>query len=314
MLPHTGLCLRPPIMPIVSYDIDNPSLTLWCFFADLGYDNIVKISKILDGFEPRFELRGYYLDGYELKDIPQLLETMGDFIEYIFLNYKKKFLGGKIVFIGGSCNLLYVIAKILAGAYGIENKDIVLIYMPEYMCSRESIINENNIYNYLRDRGAIDDGRPIVFIDNGWKGKVPWWLKNIVRKKYPEMTIEGFLMSSAGKTDSLAPSWEIEVKMENTPHYIHTRAYQASSFLEGNTRFVPRRHSSMKFSYREHGTPYIDYPLNDELNIKNAWCLLRKTIIAAEDRRDSIIAKKTYKNNLSGIRNNSCRQKINNNL
>jgi len=269
-----------------AYNISDPDSVLTFFFPDLGEGNIDRICELLKtDYKGGYEMRGNYIDGFEPSQIPGFIGVIIEFVNYILENYETKFLGGKLVFLGGSCNWMYVIAKILAPAYGIEEDDIILIEMPTSLVLSKSIQRK---YDYLVTKKLFEGDKPLLFIDNGWEGRIPNWLIEIIEEKRShKVKMDGYIMSSGNEEDSIYPAWESDLHMRYDEQDC-TRAFWPSTFVEGDSRFTPRQGVST-FSRREDGSVYVKFSLNSRKNIINAWHIMKRVIMKAERSRTQLV-------------------------
>lgn len=263
-------------IPKVFADIGDPAAIINYFFPDLGIKKIEEIGRILK----RSSGKSYDDNSYgaisKHFSLAEILGCISDFVAYILANYRTKFLGGKLVFLGGSCDYMYVMAKILAPRFGINPEDVILIDMPESLYKSESAENH---YAYLMSKGLFKDNRPIVFIDNGWYGTIPSGLKDVIAKMHADpIKVDGYMMSVADNKAHLISAWSLE--MQFPEDFSVSKAYWGSTFLESSRRF------SMglleHYSFDERGKIYLDYPLKESETINIAWALLVKVIKTAQ--------------------------------
>src|SRR3989338_1857249 len=70
----------------------------------------------------------YQYEGSEEEKV--YYETIIGWVTYILENYKTRFGGNKLIFIGGACKRAYQAAVALCDKYGVNEKDIVYLDLP----------------------------------------------------------------------------------------------------------------------------------------------------------------------------------------
>ncbi len=90
-------------------------------------------------------------------------ETIIGWVTYILENYKTRFGGNKLIFIGGACKRAYQAAVALCDKYGVNEKDIVYLDLPRLVHRRTGA---GIIAQYLEERGLFGQEAPIAIFDN----------------------------------------------------------------------------------------------------------------------------------------------------
>jgi len=95
-------------------------------------------------------------------DLPRLIAWVKD----ILRDYKTKFGGGKLVFLGGACKKAYQAAKLFSVQYGIPNEKIIYLDLPRRIV--EDILDkyqDEGLEKFLAQEGILSGDEPAAFID-----------------------------------------------------------------------------------------------------------------------------------------------------
>lgn len=270
------------------------------FFPYLGEANIKKIAEYLKTYpqDDSVWLEGYMkMTGTDALgfSLPEHLQAICDYVEYIFKKYNKEFERGKLVFVGGSADLIYAAARIMAPAYGVNDEDLVLLQFPTLLLFSDQ---DDYIYSYLIGNNIFSADKPTIFIDNGFEGhparELIYLLDNSYNKKIKaKICIMSSVSPLLGEVNDISagglggPSTQIYCwdRLADENRIAQNRA--TAEFLEAAPRFAPRARTTGRqivFSHRHDREPYLKFPVSSKNKVIDAWGILRQLMFAAEEK------------------------------